>query len=182
MRHPIRSYALLLAFAAAAGVSGCSKSPTAPEVTTEPAPTINTPITATITKIVVTKFPSKKANGDNWDSSVIASARRPDLYVILTRENEPSDYVSTTVSDATSGTSYTFTSAVSGHLPATIPYGTSRRVYVMDDDFGGDDDRVGWITVHLPHAYGQDNARNLDYTFTDSGNRLSVRVVGTWAY
>jgi hypothetical protein len=52
----------------------------------------------------------------------------------------------------------------------------------MDEDFGGDDDRVGWITVNLPRAYKGDNAREFDHTFTDSGDRLSVRIYGTWGY
>jgi len=180
MRYPIRSIALLAAVAA--GLGGCGKSATAPDIPAGTEPAILTPINATITKIEVVKFPAKKANGDDWDLSIIASYRRPDLFVVLTRENERGDYTSNTVTNAVPGTRYTFTSAVSGRLPATIPYGTSRRIYVMDEDVGGDHDRVGWITVNLPGAYGQDNARNLDYTFTDSGNRLSVRVVGTWAY
>jgi len=160
---------------------GCGKSPTAPDVQA-PAPTPMTPITATITHIDVTKFPATTPDGSNWDFSLIASARRPDLYVILTPLSGASDFVSTTASDAESTKDYAFTRAASGGLPATIPYGTSRRIYVMDEDFGGDDDRIGWITVNLPAAYQKDNARNFDHTFTDSGNRLSVRVRGTWSY
>jgi len=180
MRHPIIPFALLALVAA--GLGGCGKHTTAPEVPAVTEPVILTPINATIKKIEVVKFPAKAPDGSDWDVSIVASYRRPDLFVALTRENQPGDYTSNTVTNAVPGTRYTFTAAVSGRLPATIPYGTSRRVYVMDEDFGGDHDRVGWITVNLPKAYGQDNARNLDYTFTDSGNRLSVRVVGTWAY
>lgn len=56
---------------------------------------------------------------------------------------------------------------------------TSRRVYVMDGDFGRGDDRVGWITVNLPKAY-RDSARQFSYSFTGSGKRLTVYVEGTW--
>jgi len=170
---------LPLLIATSLGSLGCEKSPTAPAVTAPPA---RTPVQATITRIDVTKFPANAPNGSSWDVSLIASARRPDLYVILTPSTGGSDYVSTTVSDAESTKNYSFTRAASGGLPATIPYGTSRRVYVMDEDFGGDDDRVGWITVNLPAAYQNDEARTFDHTFTDSGNRLSVRVYGTWGY
>lgn len=172
-----------LTAAAALVTTGCNGSnPTAPQA---PPPEIKTPVGAVVTSISVTKFPAKKTDGSYWDFSLITADRRPDLYVILTAANQAADYVSNTVSNAVTGTVYTFTKAKDssvGHLPAYLPYDTSRRVYVMDDDFGGDDDRLGWITVNLPHAYGGDNARSLDYTFTDSGNRLSVRVRGTWNY
>jgi hypothetical protein len=163
--------------------AGCGKSPTAPEpASPPPAPVIQTPVEATITKIVVTKFPAQKSDGSDWDLSAIASSRRPDVYVSLQVPNQFPDFVSTTVNDAVSTHDYTFTTPVIGGLPDHIPYGSSRRVYVMDADFGGDDDTVGWITVNLPAAYRDDNARTLDYTFTDTPGRLSVRVVGTWSY
>lgn len=179
----VLTFALALpTLAASLGLVGCGKNPTAPEPQAPAPDPIMTPTTASIDKIVITKFPAKTTSGDDWDISILVASRRPDLYVILTPVNGVADYVSNTVSNATTGTHYTFTQAESGALPAYIPYGTSRRVYVMDEDFGGDDDRLGWITVNLPLAYQGDNARNLDYTFTDSGNRLSVRVIGTWSY
>jgi hypothetical protein len=182
MNRPISFLALVTAVTALTA-TGCGKNPTAPEAgKPDPGPTIMTPLNATISKIEIAKFPSRTTGGDEWDISVVAASRRPDLYVVLTRPNLPGDFTSNTVSNAEYGTKYGFTTGPGGDLPATIPYGTSRRVYVMDEDFGGSPDRLGWITVHLPNAYQDDNARDFDHTFTDSGNRLSVRVMGTWAY
>jgi hypothetical protein len=174
-------FLMLPVLAATFGTVGCDKSPTAPEVTPAPPPPM-TPIQATITRIDVTKFPGSKSDGNTWDASVIASARRPDLYVVVAPTSGADDFVSITVQDAQTGQVHAFTRGVTGALPANIPYGSSRRVYVMDEDFGGDDDRVGWITLNLPRAYKGDNARDFDHTYTDSGDRLSVRVYGTWGY
>jgi hypothetical protein len=174
----------LLTCATLALATSCRNSPTAPATTTPP-PTIQTPIAAEIQSISITKFPAKAADGSDWDVSLITSARRPDLYVLLTVDGKPADYISNIANDATTGTTYRFTQpydATSGSLPAKLAYDASHRIYVMDSDFGGGDDRVGWITVNLPHAYGGDNARTLDYTFADSGDRLRVRVQGTWLY
>jgi hypothetical protein len=183
MKHRVPFAMLIPALVAAIAMTGCN-SPTEPAAQTpDPPPAEAVPIRATINKIIVTKFPEKKSDGSDWDLSLLVASRRPDLYVVL----EPSaggaaDFVSTTVADAPFGGAQTFTQAVSGGLPADIAYGSSRRIYVMDEDFGGDDDQVGWITVNLPLAYGGGGARALDYTFADSGNRLNVRVVGTWYY
>lgn len=172
------------ALAVAIAVSSCGKSsPTAPAVAgPPPTPTIQTPVSATITKIQVTKWPAKTTGGDDWDSSILASARRPDIYVTLSKTTGGDEYVSNTDADVVAGTTLTFTQAVSGSLPDLVHYGTDHRVYVMDEDFGGDDDTMGWITLNLPSAYANDNARFLDHTFTDSANRISVRVVGIWSY
>lgn len=185
-RSLLQMPAVALAIAVALGSSSCGKSnpmaPVDPASGAGPGPTIVTPISAVITRIQVTKFPSRKQDGSDWDSSISPAARRPDLYVDIPSPSGGDEYVSNTVSDATTGTVYTFTSSVAGELPDVIAYGTSHRVYVMDEDFGGGDDTVGWITLNLPAAYGQDNARYLDHTFTDSARRISVRVYGIWNY
>jgi hypothetical protein len=176
---------VLPAAAAMIVVAGCTSSPTAPDTPEPPPVEIRTPISAVIQSISVTKFPAKTSDGSDWDISLITASKRPDLYVILTADGQAADYVSDVVSNAETGKVYTFTkpgSAYDGTLPALLPYDHSRRVYVMDADVGGDPDRLGWITVNLPHAYRGDNARDLDYTFTDSGNRLSVRVRGYWNF
>jgi hypothetical protein len=180
----------LAALAAAAGtlfLFGCGKSdnPMAPEAPSPPPVEIKTPTGAFVTSIAVTKFPSKTTSGADWDISLLAASRRPDLYVVLTAEGRFADYTSNVVTNAEFGKVYTFTKPYSeydGSLPALLPYDTSRRVYLMDQDVGGDPDRLGWITVNLPKAYGNDNASAMDYTFTDSGNRISIRVRGTWKY
>ena len=183
MKRSIAFVILIPLLAGAFALTGCGKSPTAPAARVpDPGPSHTVPIKAVITKIVVTKFPAKKSDGSDWDLSPLTASRRPDLYVILEPTAGAADYVSNTVTDALSSEPHAFTLAVSGELPADIPYGTSRRIYFIDEDFGGDDDRVGWITVNLPLAFDSDNDRGFNYTFTDSGNRLSVQVIGTWDY
>jgi len=177
------SLVLMAAVAVALAASGCSKSsPTAPQVPT-PSPTIFTPISAVITRIQVTKWPAKATSGASWDNSVIVSARMPDIYVdIPNPAGGGNEYVSNTVTDVPAGTVLSFEQAVAGGFPVTIPYGADYRIYVMDSDVGGDDDRLGWITINLPGAYRHKNERTLDHTFTDSGKRISVRVLGEWRY
>ncbi|HTO90722.1 MAG TPA: hypothetical protein VMJ70_06280 [Candidatus Sulfotelmatobacter sp.] len=181
----------LFAFAALILVaSGCGKSPTSPDPTANQAtipPTvgIRTPLEGVVTSISVTRFPSKKSDGSDWDLSAISSSRRPDLYVVLQVPGHMPDYTSGTTANAESGKTYSFNTAASaldGSLPQVLRYDASHRIYVMDEDVGGDDDRVGWITVNLPAAYRQDNSRTLDYTYTDTEGRLSVRIRGTWSY
>jgi hypothetical protein len=173
---------LLPVLAATLGTLGCDKSPTAPTAA-PPTPAPRTPIQATISRIDVEKFPAAKTDGSNWDASLIVSARRPDLYVMLTPITGASDFISPTRTDAQNNQVHAFSRWPSGdNLAAVIPYGNSRRVYVMDEDFGGDDDRVGWITVNLAAAYKGDEAGTFSHLFTDSGDRLSVRVYGTWGY
>ena len=94
-----------------------------------------------------------------------------------------SRFESTTLDNATaSDMPRQFNTAKSGGLPAAIPYGTSYRVYVMDEDIDGADDQVGWITVNLPGIYGNDNAPRFDHTFQDSNDRIRIHVVGDWTY
>jgi hypothetical protein len=179
--------AVVAAAASALFLFGCNESsnPVAPENPEPPPVEVKTPTGVIVTSISLTKWPSKTTSGDDWDVSLFAASRRPDLYVILKVDGHFADYTSNVVTDAEYGKVYTFTkpySAYDGQLPATIPYDTSRRVYVMDQDVGGDPDRLGWITVNVPKAYDNDNANQMDYTYTDSGNRLSVRVRGTWTY
>jgi len=166
---------------------GCDKSsnPVAPENAGPPPVEIKTPTGVIVTSVALTKFPAKTTSGDDWDFSLLTASKRPDLFVILKVDGHFADYTSNVVTDAEFNKVYTFTkpySAFDGSLPAKIPYDTSRRVYVMDQDVGGDPDRLGWITVNVPRAYGNDNASAMDYTYTDSGNRLSIRVRGTWTY
>ena len=181
---------LMAVAATAAGtlfLFGCDKSdnPMAPENPGPPPVEIKTPTGVIVTSIAVTKWPSKTTSGSDWDISLFAASRRPDLYVIFKVDGQFADYTSNVVTDAEFNRVYTFTnpySAYDGRLPAKVPYDSSRRVYVMDQDVGGDPDRLGWITVNVPNAYRNDNASAMDYTYTDSGNRLSVRVRGTWTY
>jgi len=166
---------------------GCNESsnPMAPENAGPPPVEIKTPTGVIVTSVAVTKWPAKTTSGSDWDISLITASKRPDLYVILKVDGHFADYTSNVVTNAEYGKVYTFTkpySAYDGSLPAKIPYDTSRRVYVMDQDVGGDPDRLGWITVNVPKAYKNDNANAMDYTYTDSGNRLSIRVRGTWTY
>jgi len=167
-------------------LAGCGKSssPMAPETGPAPIETM-TPTGVIVSSIAVTKWPAKTTSNATWDISIFTSAQRPDLYVVLGVEGRVPDYTSNVVTDAEYGKAYTFTRAYSvydGKLPTKLPYDTSHRIYVMDQDVGGDPDRLGWITVNVPRAYGNDNANAMDYTYTDSGNRLSVRVRGTWTY
>lgn len=166
---------------------GCDKgsNPVGPEDPGPPPVEIKTPKAVIVTSIAVTKFPAKTTSGEDWDYSLFTASRRPDLYVVLTVDGHFADYTSNVVTDAEFNKVYTFTkpySVYDGSLPAQIPYDTSRRVYLMDQDVGGDPDRLGWITVNVPKAYGNDNASAMNYTYTDSGNRLSIRVRGTWIY
>ncbi|MGE5176700.1 MAG: hypothetical protein ACM3JJ_10035 [Hyphomicrobiales bacterium] len=179
--------ALVVATAGTILLSGCNSgsNPMAPDNSGPPPVTIKTPTGLIVSSIAVTKWPSTTLSGAEWDVSIFPSARRPDLYVVLTEDGHIPDYTSNVITDSVYGTVYTFTKSYSvydGALPTKIPYDTSRRVYVMDQDVGGDPDRLGWITVNVPKAYQNDNASAMDYTYTDSGNRLSVRVRGTWTY
>jgi len=186
--HRIPKLAAVAAMAAGTlFLFGCNESsnPMAPENTGPPPVEIKTPKGVIVTSIAATKWPSKTTSGEYWDISLFTASKRPDLYVILTADGHFADYTSNVVTDAEYNKVYTFTkpySAYDGKLPATIPYDTSRRVYLMDQDVGGDPDRLGWITVNVPNAYKNDNANAMDYTYTDSGNRLSIRVRGTWTY
>lgn len=175
----------LLAVLATIAVSGCGESPTAPESPDSPAEPVKTPVSAVITSIGITEMPAKKADGSDWDLALLAADRRPDLYVVLREGDQPADFTSGTISNVLTDGTYVFQhpkDSSSGKLPATLPYGSTHRVYVMDDDFGSGDDRLGWITVNLPAAYRGDNATILNYIYTDSGGRLSVWIRGTWNY
>ena len=187
MKRNFSSLALFSLAAFAVLAMGCGKSPTAPQAAApDPAPiVIAKPVAAVIQAISVTKFPSKKSDGGDWDASLFVASRRPDLYVILEIPSIVTEYVSNVETDAEFGKTHTFTKpydALDGSLPARIVYDNRHRIYVMDKDVGGDDDQVGWITVNLPSAYHNDNSEILDYTFTDSGGRLSVRIQGEWRY
>ena len=174
----------VLALAAGLAASGCKESPTAPESSappTTPPPTVKTPVSMTIQSITILKFPAKKTDGSDWDLSLIAADRRPDLYVVLNADNVAADYTSGVISNAAQGNTYVFDSVTSG-LRASLPFDSSRRLYVMDDDIGSADDRLGWVTVNLPAAYNDDGATAMGYTYTDSGGRLSVWIRGTWNY
>lgn len=186
MKRTLRNLTAAALAALALAGAGCGKSPTAPEQATQPPPVqIQTPIEALVSSIAVTKFPATKSDGSAWDLSAIVASRLPDLYVVLQVPGQIPDYTSSTVVNADPSKPHTFNESRSlydGSLPIVLPYDDSYRIYVMDEDVGGDPDRVGWITVNVPRAYRQDNARDLDYTYTDSGNRLSVRIRGLWKY
>lgn len=173
---------VLLAAVAALVASGCKESPTAPESpeppTVPPPPAVMTPVSAVITSISITDFPATKTDGSDWDLSLIAEDRRPDLYAIVQAGTQTPDFTSSTFSNAMHNHTYVFTNG----LPITLAYDSSRRVNVMDDDFGSADDRLGWITLNLPAAYRGDNSSILNYDYTDSGRRLTVWIQGTWNY
>lgn len=187
MKSRFRGFAHVALAALVMLVAGCGKSPTAPQADAPDPPPVEVakPVAAVIQAISVTKFPGKKSDGSDWDVSLLAASRRPDPYVILQIPSIVTEYVSNVETNAVSGRTYTFTkpySAFDGSLPARIVYDNRHRIYVMDKDVGGDDDQMGWITVNLPNAYHNDNSVVLDYTFTDSSRRLSVRIVGEWRY
>ena len=173
-----------LTIAAAALLAGCGKSPTAPEAAAlPPAPVIHTPSRFLLQEIVLRKFPAKTQSGEDWDYSLIASARRPDIYVYVHRTGQLPLYESDERTDATSGNVYHFTRGYGTQdLPTYVPYTNAYRIYVMDSDVGGDHDTIGWITLNLPAIYPNDNSYEVDHVFKDSGNRIEVEVKGQWDY
>ena len=184
MTRFVRTAVLFASAVFALSAAGCGKSPTAPDpLATEPPPAqVKTPVGVIVSSISVTKFPSKTTDGKDWDISLFTADKRPDLYVSLAVPNSIPDYTSNTVTNAEFGKVYTFTKAASVYDGSLPDYDTSHRIYLMDADVGGDPDRLGWITVNVPAAYNGDNASAFDHTYTDSGNRVSIRVRGTWKY
>ena len=185
MRTPRNLLASSLALAAAFVLASCGKSPVAPrtEETPPPTPEIRTPTKLILQQIVVRKFPAKKTSGSDWDASLVVNSRKPDLYIVVGQDGGLPVYSSDVRDNATPGNIYRFTYGYgTSNLPISLPYGSQNRVYLMDRDVGGDNDRLGWITLNMASAYPDDNSSAVSHRFSDSGNRIEIEIVGTWDY
>ncbi len=185
--NPTRMLTLaLLPILAAPLLAGCGTSPTAPQITAvqdTASSVIHTPTKLILQQIVLRKFPATTTSGDDWDSSLIVNARKPDLYVELRQEGYTPIYSSDVRENATAGNTYRFTEGYgTPNLPLDVPYGSAYRVYVWDRDVGGDNDRLGWITLNLPAAYPRNNSFEVDHTYRDSAGRIEVEIIGQWSY
>ncbi len=168
------------------GAIGCSQSsnPMGDNGQAPPPPVeIKTPQALIITSIKVTGFASKN-NGDNWDwDPFSAKKRRPDIYVQLQQSGHFPLYVSDERADAYYNKSYTFTKPASvndGHLPREIPYGRTMAVFLVDDDFGGNQ-TMGSVTFRPSGLYKHDNANSISAALTGS-NSVKMVIAGTWKY
>jgi len=151
---------------------------------TPPPVVIKTPKTVIIDEIKVTRFSAKRANGDDWDwDPFSAGPRRPDIRVSLQRSGYTPAYNSDTRDNAYYNRSYKFTEPASvydGHLPHSFSYGTAYKVYLVDDDFGGDE-TMHSATVKGSALYGKDNATS--FTKTIYGTRdFRIVVTGRFKY
>lgn len=185
MKTPRNPLASSLTLAAALLLAGCGKSPVAPQIedSTPPTPEIRTPTKLILQQIVVRKFPAKKTSGSDWDASVIVNYRKPDLYVVVGQDGGLPVYSSDVRENATSGNVYRFTYGYgTSNLPISLPYGSQYRMYLMDVDFGGDNDRLGWVTLNMLAAYPNDNSSAVSHVFKDSSDRIEIEIVGTWDY
>lgn len=168
------------------GAIGCSQSsnPMGND-TGEVAPPvqIKTPKALIITSIKVTGFSSTNS-GKDWDwDPFSATKRRPDIYVQLQRTGYLPIYTSDSRADAYYNKSYTFTKPASvydGHLPREIPYTELWNVYLVDDDFGGNQ-TIGSISFRPSSLYANDNASSVSKTVSGS-NSVKIVINGTWKY
>ena len=186
-----RNYSnVFLMIAAAAilmvGAIGCSQSSNPISDNGQPTPPpveIKTPQSLIITSIKVTRFASTN-NGDNWDWDPFSAAkRRPDIYVQLQQSGHFPLYISDERADAYYNHSYTFTKAASvndGYLPREIPYGQTMAIFLVDDDFGGNQS-MGSVTFRPNRLYQHDNANSISATVTGS-NSIKMVINGTWKY
>jgi len=137
-----------------------------------------------VRKIVVTGFDKNRPDGSTWDwDPLSAEARKPDIRVSLQRDGALPAYVSDTRKNASYTGSYTFTQPASVHdgsLPHEIIRSRTYRIYLVDDDFGGDE-TMARATIRLSSLYGKDNASGIDKTISGS-NGFRVRVIGDWVY
>ena len=150
---------------------------------------INTPQYLKLTKIILTRFPLNKANGDKWDYHVFSNSptRRPDIYVELSKAGSgTSVYKSDTREDALFESLYdnfVFTDPASsngGSLPHDIPMNQTYDIDVMDDDGLSANDWMGSVTIDPPAYYNNDNATHLYKTLTSG--EITIKIEGRWIY
>ena len=150
---------------------------------TPPPVEIKAPKALIITSIKVTGFNSKNSDKD-WDWDPFSAAkRRPDIYVQLQRTGYLPIYTSDSRTDAYHNKSYTFTKPASiydGHLPREIPYTQLWKVFLVDDDFGGNQ-TIGSISFRPSSLYNNDNASSTAKTVKGS-NGVKIVINGTWKY
>lgn len=180
-------------FLAAVLFTGCitksnSLGPDDPEVDDDPIE-IKTPTHMKLTKIVLTRFPANKSNGDKWDYHVFSSSptRRPDIYVELSKSGSSSHvYRSGIKEDAIFETAYdnfSFTSPASsngGSLPYDIPVNDAYTIKVWDDDGISSDDSMGSVNINAAAYYNDDNATHVYKTVTSGG--ITIKIEGRWVY
>ncbi len=166
---------------------GCSESnnPMAPAPAPEPEPEpIKTPKSLIVRSITVVDYKSTKSNGNTWDWDPFKKEnRRPDIYVQLQRSGRFPVYASNTVNNAKTDTDYKFTKPASVHdgkLPYEVKAGQTWKVYVVDDDFGGNE-TIGSISFSTKSLYTNDNANSVSRTTKGSGG-VKVRIIGDWVY
>lgn len=164
-------------------VVGCSSnSPTAPA---DKEPEINTPKTLIIQKIVVTGFPSKKTNGDNWDwDPFSAGPRRPDIFVTLGEKNASGEFRSITKDNASSGSNYNLSKQAGSSkksLPYQLNYKDSYTFVLRDDDGLLGSESMGSKTIYPSDLYRNDNATNFSTTITGS-HGVKISITGVWTY
>ena len=150
---------------------------------------IQTPTHMKITKIILTRFPANKTNGDKWDYHVFSNSptRRPDIYVELGKSGSSSHvYRSEIPEDAIFETAYdniSFTAPASsngGSLPYDIPLNQAFTIKVWDDDGVSADDSMGSVNVNASTYYNDDNATHVYQTLSSGG--ITIKVEGRWIY
>lgn len=189
MKTRINSY--LIMFFTIILLIGCSENnnPVDPEDPGNSQIEIKTPKTMSLTKIILTRFPAVKSNGDKWDYHVFPNSptRRPDIYVELYKSgNSNYLYKSDTKEDAileTSYTSYSFTKAGSENgssLPLSLSYNQTYKIKILDDDGLSSSDSMKEFSIKASSYYNDDNATHLYKTIT-SGNYTLI-IEGRWSY
>ncbi|NNJ52793.1 MAG: hypothetical protein HKP17_06455 [Ignavibacteriaceae bacterium] len=150
---------------------------------------IKTPKYMELTKIILTRFPVNKSNGDKWDYHVFPSSptRRPDIYVDLSKSGSSSHVFRSDIrEDAIFETAYdnfVFTKPVSsndGSLPYSVPVNQTYKIDVWDDDGLTADDWMGSVSVNAAGYYNDDNATNIYKTLKSC--EITIRIEGRWIY
>lgn len=150
---------------------------------------INTPKYLKLDKIILTRFPLNKPNGDKWDYHIFSNSptRRPDIYVELRKSGSSSHvFRSVTMEDALFESAYdnfVFTSPASsngGSLPHDILMNQTYDIDVMDDDGLSADDWMGSVTINPSLYYKNDNATFVFQTLTSG--EITIKIEGRWVY
>ena len=151
--------------------------------------TIKTPKYMELTKIILTRFPVNKSNGDKWDYHVFPNSptRRPDIYVELSKTGSSShvfrsdireDAIFETVFD-----NFVFTKPASsndGSLPYSLPVNQTYKIDVWDDDGLTADDWMDNVSINAASYYNNDNATNVYKTLTS--DEVTIKIEGSWIY
>ncbi len=150
---------------------------------------IKTPKTMSLTKIILTRFPSVKSNGEKWDYHVFSNSptRRPDIYVELYKSGSSNYlYKSDTKEDAileTSYSSYSFNKAGSTNgksLPQSLSYNQLYKIKIFDDDGLSSNDSMSEFSIKASSYYNDDNATHLYKTLTVGS--YTLKIEGRWNY